>query len=227
MPRIRWASRSGWNGSRPSVRSPVPMKLIGSPVTLRMLSAAPPRASPSILVSTRPVIGRRWWNASATVTASWPVMASTTSSVSAGVTAPVMRTSSSIIGSSTCRRPAVSSRTTSCPRCRAASRPDRATSSAGVPTGSGVDLDADLVAELHELIDGGGPVDVGGHQQRPVALLAQPDRQLGGGGRLARSLQPDQHDHGRLGARASSWWRSPPSTSTSSSCTILTTCWPG
>ena len=61
-------------------------------------------------------------------------MASTTSSVSAGVTAPATRTSSSIIGSSTCRRPAVSSRTTSCPRCRAASRPDRAISSAGVPT---------------------------------------------------------------------------------------------
>ena len=35
MPRMRWASRSGWNGSRPSVRSPVPMKLIGRPVTLR------------------------------------------------------------------------------------------------------------------------------------------------------------------------------------------------
>ena len=34
------------------MRSPVPMNLTGRPVTLRMPSAAPPRASPSIFVST-------------------------------------------------------------------------------------------------------------------------------------------------------------------------------
>ena len=135
MPRMRCASRSGWNGSSPSVRSPVPRKATGSPVAERMLSAAPPRASPSILVSTRPVTGSWAWNASATRTDSWPVMASTTSSVSDGVTEPVMRTSSSIIASSTWSRPAVSRIITSTPRWRATSSPERATSSAGVPTG--------------------------------------------------------------------------------------------
>ena len=35
--------------------SPVPTNLMGLPVTPRMERAAPPRASPSILVSTTPV----------------------------------------------------------------------------------------------------------------------------------------------------------------------------
>ena len=64
---------------------------------------------------------------------------------------------------------------------------------------AGVDLDADLVAELDELVDRGGPVDVGGDQQRPLSLLAQADRQLGGGGRLAGALEADQHQDRRLG----------------------------
>ena len=64
-----------------------------------------------------------------------------------------------------------------------------------MPTGRVWTSIADLVAELHELVDGGGSVDVGGDQQRLAALLAQPDRQLGGGGGLARALQADQHDH--------------------------------
>ena len=50
MPRMRWASRSGWNGSSASVFSPTPTKAMGRPVTSRTDSAAPPRASPSILV---------------------------------------------------------------------------------------------------------------------------------------------------------------------------------
>ena len=69
----------------------------------------------------------------------------------------------------------------------------------GRADGPGVDLDPDVIAQLHELVHGGGPIHVGGHQQRPVALLAQANRQLGGGRRLARALQPDQHHHRRLG----------------------------
>ena len=57
MPRIRPASRSGWNTSSASVFSPVPRNLTGRPVTALIESAAPPRASPSILVRTRPVSG--------------------------------------------------------------------------------------------------------------------------------------------------------------------------
>ena len=119
MPRMRCASRSGWNGSRPSVRSPVPMKLIGRPVTL---PDAERRAAAGVAVhlGQHQAGDRQAWRGTPRrrVTASWPVMASTTSSVSAGVTAPVMRTSSSIIASSMCRRPAVSRIMTSTPRCR-------------------------------------------------------------------------------------------------------------
>ena len=87
MPRIRPASRSGWNTSSASVFSPVPRNLTGIPVTAPMDRAAPPRASPSILVRTRPVTGTAPAKPWATVTASWPVIASTTSSVSTGFVA--------------------------------------------------------------------------------------------------------------------------------------------
>ena len=76
--------RSGWNTSRPSSFSPTPANLIGVPVTCRTDSAAPPRASPSSLVSTTPVSGSASRNALAVFTASWPCIASTTNSVSTG-----------------------------------------------------------------------------------------------------------------------------------------------
>ena len=42
-----------------------------------------------------------------------------------------------------------------------------------MPTGPRVDLDANLVAELHELVDGRRPIDVRRDQQRPLAVLAE------------------------------------------------------
>ena len=56
MPRMRLAMRSGWNGCSASTFSPVPMNLMGAPLTWRMDKAAPPRESPSSLVSTAPVM---------------------------------------------------------------------------------------------------------------------------------------------------------------------------
>ena len=58
-PRIRDAMRSGWKGSKSSGFSPTPTNLIGFPVVVTTESAAPPRASPSVLVSTIPVSGER------------------------------------------------------------------------------------------------------------------------------------------------------------------------
>ena len=84
MPRMREAMRSGWNTSRPSRPSPTPANLMGRPVTSRAEIAAPPRASPSSLEKTRPVSSVRSRNPRATLTASCPVMASTTSSTSSG-----------------------------------------------------------------------------------------------------------------------------------------------
>ncbi|SLH00855.1 Uncharacterised protein [Mycobacteroides abscessus subsp. abscessus] len=70
MPRMRLAIRSGWKTSKSSSFSPVEANMIGAPVTLRTDSAAPPRASPSSLVSTTPVKPTPSRKASAVVTAS-------------------------------------------------------------------------------------------------------------------------------------------------------------
>ncbi len=59
MPRMRPATRSGWKSSSASSFSPTPASLIGAPVTARIDSAAPPRASPSMRVSTMPVTPTR------------------------------------------------------------------------------------------------------------------------------------------------------------------------
>jgi hypothetical protein len=78
-----------------------------------MESAAPPRASPSSLVRTMPVTCTAWLKAVAVATASWPVIASTTSSVSAGLTVARIALTSSISARSMESRPAVSRITTS------------------------------------------------------------------------------------------------------------------
>ena len=65
-----------------------------------------------------------------------------------------------------------------------------------------VDGRAGLAADLDELLDGGGPVDVArrdGH--RGAVLLAQLLGELGRGGRLARALQAGHQDHGRRSRR--------------------------
>ena len=87
MPRMRLAIRSGWKTSKSSSFSPADANRIGTPVTSRTDSAAPPRASPSSLVSTTPVNPTPSRNASAVVTASWPIIASSTNSTSSGSTA--------------------------------------------------------------------------------------------------------------------------------------------
>src|SRR5205807_1466939 len=62
------------------VLAPAPTKAMGRPVTSRTERAAPPRASPSILVRITASMPTATLNLSATVMASWPVMASTTRS---------------------------------------------------------------------------------------------------------------------------------------------------
>ena len=70
MPRMRSAMRSGWKTSRASIFSPVPTNLMGLVTTVRMERAAPPRVSPSNLVSTTPSKSRRSLNSLAVFTAS-------------------------------------------------------------------------------------------------------------------------------------------------------------
>ena len=64
-------------------------------------------------------------------------------------------------------------------------------------------LHTDLGAQGFELIDGGRPIHVGGHQQRLAALLLEVQPQLGGGGGFASPLQAGhQHHAGTAGFAA-------------------------
>ena len=78
MPSMRDTRRSGWKGWKSSMRSPSPTKVTGTPTTETTDRAAPPRASPSILVSTTPSMPTRRLNSPALLMASWPVIASAT-----------------------------------------------------------------------------------------------------------------------------------------------------
>ena len=115
MPRMREAMRSGWKGSMSVSFSPTPANLMGLPVTARTEMAAPPRVSPSSLVRMTPSTPSSLLKVSATVTASWPVMASTTRRISFGLTVARISRSSSMSFWSMCRRPAVSMMTGSRP----------------------------------------------------------------------------------------------------------------
>ena len=202
MPRIRWAMRSGWKRSKSPSFSPVEANMIGLPVTALTDSAAPPRASPSSLESTTPSNCATSANCSATLTASWPVMASTTSRTACGRTRFLIRASSSISASSTCRRPEVSTISTSLPSRVAWSSAQPAMSTGSLVGALLVDGGAGLPADLHELLDRRRPVDVAGRDRhRRVVLLAQHLGQLGRGRRLAGALQAGHQDDGRRARR--------------------------
>ena len=108
IPKILDAILSGWNCSISFIFSPVAIYLIGLPVTFLTDNAAPPRVSPSNLVSTIPSIPTASLKLSATFTASWPVILSTTNNISCGFTADFKFLSSSISTSSIWSLPAVS-----------------------------------------------------------------------------------------------------------------------
>jgi len=111
MPSSLEAILSGWKGSRALIFSPVPMNLIGLPVMALVDRAAPPRASPSTLVSMMPVNGRASLKALAVLAASWPVMLSTTNRVSVGLRVWVSCLISCIISWSMWSRPRKSRKT--------------------------------------------------------------------------------------------------------------------
>ena len=63
----------------------------------------------------------------------------------------------------------------------------------------GEDRYADPLAVDLELVDGVGALQVAGDQQRGLALLLEPQRELGGQRRLAGALEAGEHDDGRAG----------------------------
>ena len=60
----------------------------------------------------------------------------------------------------------------------------------------GMDLDADLVAKLDQLVHGSGPVDVGRHEQGSLSVPPEAHRELRGRGRLSGALEADHHQDG-------------------------------
>ena len=173
--------------------------MIGWPVTCRTDRAAPPRASPSSLVSTTPSKPTPSWNASAVVTASWPIMASTTNRVSSGLTASRMAAACAIISASMPRRPAVSTMTTSCIAAR------RARSSPGrPPPGRRRRCPAPGRTPRPRparRAPGAAGRRSGAAGRRRRAAAGAPawsqQRELAGQRRLTRALQAGEHDHGR------------------------------
>ena len=113
IPSILDAILSGWKTSKSLNFSPVAANFIGFPVIFFTDNAAPPRVSPSNFVRTIPSIPTFSLNVCATFTASWPVIESTTNSISCGFTFFFTFCNSSINASSICKRPAVSNIITS------------------------------------------------------------------------------------------------------------------
>ena len=58
---------------------------------------------------------------------------------------------------------------------------------------------ADPLAVDLELVDGVGALEVGRDEHRGLALLLEPERELGGQRRLAGALEAGEHDDGRAG----------------------------
>ena len=112
----------------------MPAKNTGLPVTAVIESAAPPRASPSSLVRTNPVVSTSRMKARAWMIASWPVIASHAMTTRWGLIASLTRRASRIMSSSTWRRPAVSTITTSCASRSACLTPFLATLTASLPS---------------------------------------------------------------------------------------------
>ncbi len=198
MPRMRSASRRGWNSSSASIFSPTPISLIGLPVTARMESAAPPRPSPSTRVSTMPVTPTRSLKFLARLTASWPVSASATSRISCGFAASRISAISAI------------KRLVDMGAARRVEQHDVIALQARDTLGAARDLDgvltrhdrqgvhSDLLAEHAQLLLRRRTLDVErGHQDPDLVALREALGDLRRGRRLARALQADEHDRDR------------------------------
>ncbi len=83
--------------------------------------------------------------------------------------------------------------TTSRPSARARSIPSW-TALTGSAALVGVNRDADLLAELHELVDCRRTLQVGRHERRLLPLVGEQERELAGRGRLPGALQAREED---------------------------------
>ena len=166
--------------------------MIGTRVTSLIDRAAPPRASPSSLVRITPLSSSASLNALALLTASWPVMASQTGRPGPACTTLVdlpqlvHRHFGDVQPAGRVEDDRVEQRLPGVGDARCGRHPRGRVLPSRLLA---VDRNLDLLAEHFELIDGGGPLQVGGDEQRLAAALAQGQGELAGGGRLAASLE--------------------------------------
>ena len=160
----------------------MPMNLIGTPVTCLTESAAPPRASPSSFVMMTPSSSSFSLNTFALLTASWPVMPSTTRYTCCGTTWRSIRSSSPINSSSMCSRPAVSRITTSAPRFFASRTAALRNRDRILVRAIRVNRNLELLAEHVQLVDSRRALQVARHEQRLAARAASAS------GRACRSI---------------------------------------
>ena len=190
IPRMREARPSGRNSSSRSTLSPVPTNLMGTPVTAFTARAAPPRASPSSLVSTSPSSVSCSANAFATFTASRPISAS--------------HTSSRLLGHQLCVDGEAAGGVVDdgveafAPRALASARTQRGRRLAGLARVHG---HVDRRAQRLQLLHRGRALHVGRDQQRAPALLLEMARELRRDGGLADALEAEQqHRDGSVSA---------------------------
>ena len=172
--------------------------MIGLPVTALTESAAPPRASPSSLVSTTPSKSTRSAKLSATLTASWPVIASSTSRMSCGLVALADRDElvHQLLVDVQAPGGVDDQHVEAVPTAPGPSA--HSAMSTGLALGALlVDGRAGALAHRHQLLDRGRALRVAGGERDLLALVAEVLGELRAGGRLARALQAGHQDHGR------------------------------
>ena len=146
---------------------------MGTPVTALTDKAAPPRASPSSLVMITPSSSSASLKALAVWTASWPVIASTTRYTCSG---PTRRSICGQLGHQLLVdvQPAGRVEDHHVDAGGLGLLHRRLAQGHGILGGQiGIDRQAELLAEDLQLLDGGGALQVGGHQHRLLPALAE------------------------------------------------------
>ena len=197
MPRMRPAIRPGSKSSSASMRSPVPISLIGLPVTARIDSAAPPRPSPSTRVSTMPVRPTRSSNELRQIdrVLAGEGVGDQQHLVRIGGAPDLGR----LVHHLFVERDAAGGVEQHHVVAAELGRLDRAAGDlhGRLPLDDRQGRHVDLLAEHGELLHRGGPARVERRHQHLGVALAQALGDLRSGGGFAGALQPDHHDRHR------------------------------
>ena len=192
--------RSGWKTSSWSSFSPTDANFTGRPVTALTESAAPPRASPSSFVSTTPSNAIRSWNATRDRDRLLP-RHRVDDEEDVHRLHRVADVRELVHQRLVDLEPAGGVHDHHIAAVGRGARETLPRRDDGVARLGPVDRHLDLPAELLQLVDRRRPLEICGDETRRLSLvLAEMERELRGGRRLARALQPAEEDHDRRAA---------------------------